>query len=684
MKNYILLTLILLSTAISSLAQSNDAVNYQSVIRDNNGAYYPNQPVSVRFTIYQGSPSGTLVYEEVHQDTTNDFGLVNLRIGEGLPTFSTFSSIDWSLNSFFIQVGVDNSGGTNFNTTGTSKLVSVPYSLYSRRAMVADSISPQAIQSLPQLTLSGDTLKLGGISQVVIPFYLFQLTESQVDSMVANNGFLLTEVDGSITNEIQDLSLTNNNLSITGNTAATVIDLSPYLDNTNLTEAQVDVMVSNNGFLLTEVDGSITNEIQNLSLTGNNLSITGNTAATIIDLSPYLDNTNLTEAQVDVMVSNNGFLLTEVDGSITNEIQNLSQVLTEGNNANSQNIQNVGGLTVGTTTGATSAIVDVTSTSKGFLPPRMTQVQRDAIANPTEGLIVWCTDCGLNGLLSAFDGLGWITISLTTSNGTIPQLTTLPISTYGFSSATFGGNILNDGGAPILARGICYSAAPNPNISNSLTQITSGTGTFAEFVTNLDTNTTYYVRAFATNANGTAYGNQVIFTTKSVLSLGQLYQGGIIYYLLQPGDKEYVMGEQHGLIALPWDYYNNTLTWAGATCGISGVVTTNFVGDGAINSNNAYTACSTVVPQGAIQIAYNLIVNGYSDWHVPSSGELLKMMQSSAFTQLNLTNNRYWSSTKTSSSSISTWLRNGNNISDYNMSHNGPSANVYLRVIRYF
>ena len=625
MKNYILLTLILLSTAISSLAQSNDAVNYQSVIRDNNGAYYPNQPVSVRFTIYQGSPSGTLVYEEVHQDTTNDFGLVNLRIGEGLPTFSTFGSIDWSLNSFFIQVGVDNSGGTNFNTTGTSKLVSVPYSLYSRRAMVADSISPQAIQSLPQLTLSGDTLKLGGISQVVIPFYLFQLTESQVDSMVANNGFLLTEVDG-----------------------------------------------------------SITNEIQNLSLTGNNLSITGNTAATVIDLSPYLDNTNLTEAQVDVMVSNNGFLLTEVDGSITNEIQNLSQVLTEGNNANSQSIVNLGGVTVGTTTGATSAIVDVSSTSKGFLPPRMTQVQRDAIANPTEGLIVWCTDCGLNGLLSAFDGLGWITISLTTSNGTIPQLTTLPISTYGFSSATFGGNILNDGGAPILARGICYSTTPNPNISNSISQITSGVGTFTEFVTNLDTNKTYYVRAFATNANGTAYGNQVIFTTKSVLSLGQLYQGGIIYYLLQPGDKEYVMGEQHGLIALPWDYYNNTLTWAGSTCGISGVVTTNFVGDGAINSNNAYNACSTVVPQGAIQIAYNLIVNGYSDWHVPSSGELLKMMQSSAFTQLNLTNNRYWSSTKTSSSSISTWLRNGNNISDYNMAHNGPSANVYLRVIRYF
>ncbi len=87
MNKYFIIVLLLLGFAFDAIAQSSDVFNYQSVIRDNNGAVYSNQSVSLKFTIYQGSPTGTLVFEEIHQDTTNDFGLVNLRIGEGQPTF---------------------------------------------------------------------------------------------------------------------------------------------------------------------------------------------------------------------------------------------------------------------------------------------------------------------------------------------------------------------------------------------------------------------------------------------------------------------------------------------------------------------------------------------------------------------------------------------------------------------
>jgi len=91
-----------------------------------------------------------------------------------------------------------------------------------------------------------------------------QLDEAAVDAFVANNGYLTTEVDGSTTNEIQDLQLATNNLTITNNGAATIIDLSPYLDNTDtqLDETAVDAFVANNGYLTSEVDGSITNEIE--------------------------------------------------------------------------------------------------------------------------------------------------------------------------------------------------------------------------------------------------------------------------------------------------------------------------------------------------------------------------------------------------------------------------------------
>ncbi len=120
------------------------------------------------------------------------------------------------------------------------------------------------------------------------------LTEAQVDSYANNNGYLSTEIDGSVTNEIQDLSIASNALSITGNTTATSIDLSGYLDNTNLTEAQVDSYANNNGYLSTDFDASDANDIQTLSIASNSLSITGNTTATSIDLSGYLDNTNFT------------------------------------------------------------------------------------------------------------------------------------------------------------------------------------------------------------------------------------------------------------------------------------------------------------------------------------------------------------------------------------------------------
>ncbi len=101
---------------------------------------------------------------------------------------------------------------------------------------------------------------------------------------------LIDDADASATNEIQGLSLAGDSLSISA--TSTAIDLSPYLDDTTLSELEVDAFVGDNGYLTSEVDGSITNEIQDLQLSGNSLTITDNGTATTIDLSPYLDNTD--------------------------------------------------------------------------------------------------------------------------------------------------------------------------------------------------------------------------------------------------------------------------------------------------------------------------------------------------------------------------------------------------------
>lgn len=94
-----------------------------------------------------------------------------------------------------------------------------------------------------------------------------------------------------------------------------------------------------------------------------------------------------------------------------------------------------------------------------------------------------------------------------------PILTTNTISSLTQSTANCGGNITSDGGAPITARGVCWSTSSSPTTANSKTTDSTGTGSFTSSLTGLAPNTTYYVRAYATNSSGTAYGNEVAFKT---------------------------------------------------------------------------------------------------------------------------------------------------------------------------
>ena len=96
----------------------------------------------------------------------------------------------------------------------------------------------------------------------------------------------------------------------------------------------------------------------------------------------------------------------------------------------------------------------------------------------------------------------------------IPILTTLPASNKTSNSVTTGGNITSDGGAAITSKGVCYSITPYPTITNNITINGSGTGSFISKLTCLSDQTTYYVRAYATNSIGTAYGDQVSFTNR--------------------------------------------------------------------------------------------------------------------------------------------------------------------------
>ncbi len=175
------------------------------------------------------------------------------------------------------------------------------------------------------------------------------------------------------------------------------------------------------------------------------------------------------------------------------------------------------GLGLGVNSPNASALLEVSSTSKGLLPPRMTYAQRNAITNPAQGLILYCTNCGANGEVEVYNGISWVNINGSAAAGILPVLTTSSLSSITSNSATSGGNISSDGGAAITARGVVWSTSSNPTIAlSTLTTNGTGSGSFTSNISSLTASTTYYVRAYATNSTGTSYGNEISFATSVV------------------------------------------------------------------------------------------------------------------------------------------------------------------------
>jgi plastocyanin len=104
-------------------------------------------------------------------------------------------------------------------------------------------------------------------------------------------------------------------------------------------------------------------------------------------------------------------------------------------------------------------------------------------------------------------------VQFTSALTSVAALTTTEAGTITATSAVSGGNITDDGGADVTARGVCWSTAENPTTADAITEDGTGTGVFESSLTELLPSTIYYIRAYATNSSGTAYGTQVSFTT---------------------------------------------------------------------------------------------------------------------------------------------------------------------------
>jgi len=239
-------------------------------------------------------------------------------------------------------------------------------------------------------------------------------------------------------------------------------------------------------------------------------------------------------------------------------------------------------------------------------------------------------------------------------------------STITSSTAILGGVLSSTGGAT-TAIGIMYSTASNfGTFSTTSINLNAVAGNYTTTISGLSAVTTYYAKAYATNTAGTTYGPTISFTTPvAPIAINDIYGGGIVYYILKPGDNGYDANVQHGLIAQQQneiDGISSNPPFAGSTWNVIALNSNTITGaqnDGTL-VGRANTA-AIIANQGAgtylFKYVSTLTINGYNDWYVPSIKEVnlfRDYVYNTSYCNYSATTHYYWSS-KANSSYKWTW-----------------------------
>jgi hypothetical protein len=208
MNKFHAISLLLIVTLSRTINAQNVGFSYQAVAldkskaegfgRDTAGEVLSSRDIDVRFSITEGNIEGSTVYKELHMTTTDIFGMFRLIVGrgEGIMT-ANLDDLNWGDAPYFLHVEISLDGSLEY--MGAEELLGSPYAL---------NVKDQT------LTINENVISISGGNSIIL-------------------------IDNDEQNEIQDLVLNGNNLTITNNGSATPIDLSGYLDNTDtqLTEA---------------------------------------------------------------------------------------------------------------------------------------------------------------------------------------------------------------------------------------------------------------------------------------------------------------------------------------------------------------------------------------------------------------------------------------------------------------
>lgn len=509
-----LFTIMVFIITLTISAQAPEGFNYQATVRNNTGALMINKNVTFKFNIIKDIPTSGPVYSETHNAPTDDLGAVNLVVGKGTVTTGTFAGIDWGAGSYYLNIELNT--GNGFVAMGTSQLLSVPYALYSKSAK--DGIAPG--------TASGQLLYWNGTAW---------------DKLApGSDGNILRWTNGVPTwgNTVPNLNITDHLFNFDYNNQLTLYLKTKLIDDGGENITEQGIYYSQTNPFPTENDTKV---VYNESI-GSNPFTTFNS-----DSFTQYDNflVNLTE---NLTVGTQYYIRAYATNSIG---KGYSKVLT----VNTPTTLPISTSTIQNFDFIRSAIADVYSTfdfsQKSFSPYLRIGFVWNTSPNPTlannrinESFYSSnFTNKKLKGVLTnllpntryyvrAYTSDDITTVyspeaSFSTLPLRVPNLLTSPATQITTTTAHLNGMIDVDGGSAITNYGFVWSTTQSPTIlsNNGIRnfQYSHSSGFppswevvglgYGSNINGLLPSTTYYARAYATNSVGTAYGQEITFTT---------------------------------------------------------------------------------------------------------------------------------------------------------------------------
>ena len=221
---------------LTAMAQSPEQFNYQAVVRDANGAIQANKAVSFQFSIMQGT---TMMYQETQSATTNAYGLVTLKIGMGTVVSGSMSSVNWGTSTNNLKVEIDPAGGSSYSLLSNTQLISVPYALHAKTATNVDDADADSLNEIQVMSLTNDQLALsrnGGaidLSGYNTTGRLDSIEARRTTDSAAVAMALAADLDRDSTNELQTLTSSNDTLYLSKGGFVTFTSLITWQWNNN-------------------------------------------------------------------------------------------------------------------------------------------------------------------------------------------------------------------------------------------------------------------------------------------------------------------------------------------------------------------------------------------------------------------------------------------------------------------